>query len=102
MLFDGVLQYKIAKKFGVVKSTINCIKLNKSYAEIQIPKTNMNDLLKFNRKLTNNQVLEIRKMLFNGITYKIIAKKFNVTIDNIGGIKRGTNYKDIQLPKEAQ
>lgn len=43
-------------------------------------------------KLTQNDILEIREMLNNGIKQTEIAKKFNVCQRNISRIKQGISY----------
>jgi len=100
MLINGVFQKDIAKKFNVVQSTIGSIKRGEHYSWIQTPGVGLNDLLKGKRKLTDKQILEVRKMLLNKISQREIAEKFNISNSTIGCIKRNERYTDIQLPKE--
>jgi len=51
------------------------------------------------RHFSNNQILEIRKMLLDGISQYKIADKFDVAQGTVSRIKRNERYSDIQLPK---
>jgi transposase len=48
------------------------------------------------RKLTPNQVREIRKLLTQKKTIKSIAAQFNVNVSAIHGIRDGQTYKDVK------
>jgi len=47
------------------------------------------------RRLTKEQVLEIRRTYEQGETYKSLSEKFKVNQSSIGNIIRGITYKDI-------
>jgi len=46
-----------------------------------------------------DQILEIRKLLKNGLLQKDIAKKFNVHRTTISDIKTGRHYSEMQTPR---
>lgn len=48
-------------------------------------------------KLTIEDILDIKRMLFNGVQQKHCAKKYNVTVSNISSIKREETWSDIKL-----
>lgn len=48
-------------------------------------------------KLNEEQVLEIKKMLKDGITERKIAERYHVTIGCISNIKTGRNWKQVNL-----
>ena len=47
------------------------------------------------RILTKEQVVEIKKLLKEGVKINDIASKFNVSRQAIGCIKAGRNWKDV-------
>jgi hypothetical protein len=47
-------------------------------------------------KLSNQQILEIRKLISNGTSNNAIAKMFGVTPEHISGIKRGKKCRNIK------
>lgn len=49
----------------------------------------------FNRVLPDNQVIEIKGMLKNGVSPSIIARKMNLKRQVVADIKRGQAYFDI-------
>lgn len=49
------------------------------------------------KKLTVEQVKEIKKLLKEGLKQNVIAPLFGVTKSTIGGIKRGINWKDVTI-----
>jgi len=98
LLSNGISQCLIAKQFNVVVSTISCIKRNKTYANIKLSGIDLNNLPKGSHKLSNDQILEIRKMLLNKISQYKIAKRFNTVQQTISRIKRNKTYTNIQLP----
>lgn len=51
-------------------------------------------------KLTENDVIEIKKMIRDGIKIKDIAEKFNVTVANISCIKLNKSWKHVNLDDE--
>jgi DNA-binding XRE family transcriptional regulator len=51
----------------------------------------------YNKKLTPNMVLEIKKMLKEGIMQKEIANKFNVSRSAISEINTGKKWKNIKI-----
>jgi len=51
------------------------------------------------RVFTDNQILEIRKLLVDGIYQKDIAKQFGVQQMTISNIKTGKHYFDVQSDK---
>jgi len=53
--------------------------------------------LNMNAKLTEDDVLEIKKLILKNITYRTICKKFNVSRGTIGRINTGGSWKHVQL-----
>lgn len=49
-----------------------------------------------NAKLTNKDILDIRKMSIEGISHRNIAKKFSVTKTSVGDVLRGKLWKHVQ------
>lgn len=86
---DGNKLNNNLKNLEIVSSSINNIHakdlgLNKNRGETS-SKTN----------LTNTIVLEIRELVKNGVMYKEIAKKYNITIGCIKSISIRKNWKHI-------
>ena len=50
-------------------------------------------LSKLNSKLTDEEVLEIDGMIKEGVNYKIISEKFNISPAQISQIKHRKTYK---------
>ena len=49
-------------------------------------------------KITNEKVIEIKKLLNEGITQKDIAKQFNVVESVVCGINRGKYWSNVDVP----
>lgn len=52
-----------------------------------------------NRKLSDNNVLEIRKMLLKKTTLLVIAKKFNISQSHVCGIKKNKKWAKGEINK---
>lgn len=50
-------------------------------------------------KLTEEDVLEIRRLLTSNITPKVVAKQYGVCRATISGIKRGYKWKHVKGEK---
>lgn len=50
-------------------------------------------LSKINSKLTDDEVLEINKLIISGERYKVISEKFNISQSQITSIKQKKTYK---------
>jgi hypothetical protein len=48
-------------------------------------------------KLTNEQVIDIKKLLLKGVQNKVIAEKYNVHNTTISDIKRGKRWNYIKI-----
>ena len=50
-----------------------------------------------NAKLDEQKVLEIKKMIRNGVSPRIISEKYSVSIPTISGIKAGRTWNHVRL-----
>ena len=68
--------------------------LNPFYGKKHTKET-LDKIKKQNRKLSDNDVISIKEMLYNKIGYKIISEKYNISFAIISRIKNDIRYKDI-------
>lgn len=105
MLINGVSQKEIASKFGVKDATINDIKNLRTWVHIA---PELNDDLKNNKanrqgvnnscsKLTEKQVVEIKKRIKDNESNMIIAKDYHVSRTLISHIKNGKLWSHIKI-----
>lgn len=83
--------------------------INPEHLEVGTHQDNMRDMVERKRhnygekspvaKLTEADVLEIKEMLFKGITQKEIAKKYDVHPSTISMINTGKNWRHLTCPK---
>ena len=50
----------------------------------------------YNARLTDQQVVEIKQLLKEGVYQKVIAKQFNVTSGTISHLNLNKTYKNVQ------
>ena len=50
-----------------------------------------------NSFLVESDVIEIKKMIADGFSYRVISEKFNTCITNIGSIKRGLTWSHVEI-----
>lgn len=88
----GYAQSKIAKKKNCSQTVINYIVQNKTYKNQAI-----NNTLPKNKvyKFSTNEVLEIRKLVAEGVSQVYFAKKYNVTQQTISNMIVRKTYKNI-------
>lgn len=93
---------EIAKKFNVSKSTINHIRLGKTWKNIEIDNfyVKKRKVAKIKRKtlyhkLTENDAVEIKQLLKDKVSPKEISKKFKVSRSTIYDIRLGRTWNHI-------
>lgn len=68
-------------------------KISESHKGKSISDETKEKLSKINSKLSDKEVLEIDKMIKDGINYKVISKIFNISPSQISSIKHRKTYK---------
>lgn len=107
MLQKRIKQKDIADKFNVKIKIISDIKNEKIYSHIKINRI-INDIVKFKRpnhigennpdvKLTEKQIIEIKKLLIINTSQNEIAKKYNISQTAVSKIKLGRTWSHIKL-----
>lgn len=66
----------------------------KNTGKVRSESAKLATLLK-NKKLSDDQVIEIRKLLNQGVFQNDIAKQFNICQRNVSRIKQGISYKQV-------
>jgi group I intron endonuclease len=94
MIIDNNNDQDIANTFLVNRKVISSIRLGKSWTCIQRP-PEMEQFSISERKLTDNIVREIKRLLLQKVSGKAIAKQFSVSAATISGIKNGNTWKHI-------
>lgn len=81
-------------EYDIEKSTLSSLLSGKTWKHVggPISRRRRGDTA---RKITEDQVREIRSMATNGRTYKELAEKFNIGIANISSIVRRRTWKHI-------
>jgi len=94
MLMEGFSQKEICEEFNISSSLVSGINNEKKWKRVLVEgfKTVETNSTK---KLKRKDVLEIREMLSQSLSVKIIAEKFNVSTSVIYSIKNGEIHKDI-------
>lgn len=103
LLMDGESQRAIANTFNVSRNTITFIQKGKTWTHIHVDgfvpfdKDNVGEGNP-SAKLSEEQVIEIKKLLKNGkISQSEIAKIFNVSKHIISRIKTGKTWKHVEV-----
>lgn len=93
LLKSNISQKDIAKMFNVTNEVISSIKRGRSWINIE---EDISTIKYWNaKKLTKDDVLEIKQLIKSKIAYDEIAKKFNVASITIEQIKSGITWKDV-------
>lgn len=93
MLMDGLSHSKIAELMGVARSNIGQIANGNTWAYIHVE--GWEPVIKVSKKLTEDNVREIRKLLSTGLSQASIARQFGVGKTIIGDIKTGKKWKSV-------
>lgn len=92
MLRDNIEIKEIAKLFNVKKSTINNIKLGKTWKHIKIE-----GFQEGSSRLTIEQVIEIKKMIKEDMKTKDIVKITGHHRGRINSIKTGKSWSHVKI-----
>lgn len=99
MLRDGIQHRIIAEKFNVNPSNISMISTGKTWSHVEVegftPIIRKGGELSPSSKLTKEVVIEIKKMLEQGINGNEIARIFNINKSAVYDIKQGRTWKEI-------
>lgn len=90
----GYKDTTIAEKYGVSRQTINAIRIGDNWKHLNIKPLGRYEGKSRDRKLTPENIPEIRKMFTNGFTDTEIAKGFNVHQGTIRQIRIGNTWKN--------
>lgn len=97
LLLNNEAQYVIAEKFGVTRQCISNIQRGKTWSHVVIedftPFSNSRPAR--NRKITAEDVVEIKKLAEDGITRKELAERYGVSTRNISHIVNGKSWADV-------
>jgi DNA-binding CsgD family transcriptional regulator len=106
MLANGAKEKDIAERFAISTESVSCINTGRNWSHIDIKTTSRGKVHigenNGSSKLTTSQVIEIKKMLANGIGVNAIARNFFVTHRTISLIKRGITWSHVILEIEIK
>lgn len=88
---DTRTEAEIGKEYGLSQRTINAIRTGKTYKSFGGPTGRVGR--KRQRKLTREQVLDIRTSELSGVE---LAEKYGVSAPTICKIRRGERYKEVE------
>lgn len=100
LLNEGNKPSEISELIGTSKDLIRAIKEGKSWTHIQ-PQLEL-PVENFQKKLTNDKVLAIRKMLSDGLKVKDIAEIFDVNYRTISAIKNNKIWVSVDVIHEYE
>jgi transposase len=100
LLLSGAPVCEVAKRLGVSYQTISDLNQGKlkGYPKLAMPKQRLNGSENPVAKLDEARVLEIKKLLAEGVSQYVIAKRFCVRQTTISAIKRGVNWGWLRVP----
>ena len=87
---DGLSQHEIAELFGLTQSVIGQIVRGERWTHVSVGKL----IVRSNVKLTASDVTEARRLAGEGIRYKDIADRFNVSVSAIEKAIRGITWRE--------
>ncbi|QJT70411.1 hypothetical protein [Microcystis phage MaeS] len=85
---------QIADYFSVDKRVISDINRGRTYKDL-IPDTPRNKRKKLGTKLSIDDVMEIKRMLFKKVKSSVIAEKFSISNALVSQIKHRKKYSDV-------
>lgn len=89
----------LADKYNVSSTLIREIRKGKQYASV-FPKIPRKEYIQhFRRKLQVQQ--ELKYLVLAGINFKILSKKYNITIPELYSIRKGTRYATVEAKLRA-
>ena len=88
---DGRPHHVIADDYGLEQTTISAIKRGKTYRTYPGP---TGKSAKRQRKLTSEQIIDIRTSTASGVE---LARKYGVSTPTICKIRKGQRYKEVEL-----
>lgn len=91
---QGLSEYEVAARLGVSRSAIASVCQGRSWKHLDSETVTRWDA-DARAKLTPGEVIEIRKLLEQGVPQVEIAKQFNVSRGNISAIYLGRSWKSI-------
>lgn len=102
LIAKGMSKSKIAEIYRVSLNTIWDINYNRTWKHVEIDASSIEQKYFFEmsderRKLTNNQVLDIKKLLYEEVSCKDISIQFNVSQSTIYKIKSGEQWSHVSL-----
>jgi len=99
MLVKGMSYKDIAEIFNVKYNTVTSIARNESWKDVYVEgwEEYIRRDIRKKYKLTEEDVIEIKKMLMAGIKHSIIAEKFQVNKCVIKEISRDKNWKNVKV-----
>lgn len=103
LLYQGMKHQEIADKFGVERASITQINKGKTWTHITIDTSQLvKDELKkprkaSGRKLTEDNVREIKKLLKMGISHSKIAEQFGIARAGVSKINTGKRFPHITI-----
>lgn len=109
LLFKGIDQHEIARQFNTANSNISMIKKGKAWSHVTINEISNEDLANIkiyvdNRgekspktKLTTEDVIEIKKMMRDGIKMTEISKLYPISPTALSEMKHGRTWKHVQI-----
>lgn len=103
LLKEGIKSSELAKKYNVQKSTISDIKNGHRWKNVILegePEVCSN-IRKSKIRLEEKQVIEIKKLLKQGVEGKKIAKRYNVSPSTITYIKKGITWRNVILKDDV-
>jgi transposase len=100
LLLSGVSVREVAKRLGVSHQAISDLNQGKlkGYPKLAMPRQRLRGSQIPVAKLSEPEVLEIKRLLADGVSQYAIAKRFRVRQTTVSAIKRGTNWGWLQAP----
>lgn len=90
---DGTLQADLAVEYGIAQNTVSSIVTGRTRRDAGGPISRGNK-----RKLTANDVVEIRRALADGTSADVIATHYGITQQMVSHIQTGRAYADVRGP----
>lgn len=91
LLKEGKTYKEIADRFNTTDERVHYIATGKAWVHI----TGGVICKRSRSRLNKEEVLAIKELLKQNVSYKEITKKFNISVGTVGNIKRGIIWKNI-------